>query len=377
MAKNANGLGSIYYDKSAKTWRGSVTLGRDNSGKLKRKTFTGKTQKIVKDKMDKFNAEFNTKSYLLYNKMTLCDLTKIWYKEYILGVGESTIRARKIALIKLFNEHKELKTLFLIDFNKEYISKNLSFYLIEHTSVYKALNLVLSFAVKNEYIKNNPLEVIQMTKSKNKTIIRKKRYMLSASEQKQFLDEASKFLDVTNLCRRGYYYYPMVYFLYWTGLRIGERCALTWDSVNFNNKSITINKTVTIDSNNVYYVKNSTKTNVDRTIPLHEEALHVLEFLYKYPSQTGPEFVFPKQNNKTEFSTPNCARRALERICENADIEPFSYHFLRHNFVSMLINSGASPIAVRSLAGHESSNTTLNVYAHANNDLLKDTINII
>lgn len=377
MAKNANGLGSIYYDKSAKTWRGSITLGRDISGKLKRKTFTGKTQKIVKDKMDKFNAEFNTKSYLLYNKMTLCDLVKIWYREYILVVGESTIRSRKNALIKLFNEHEELKTLFLIDLNRDYISKNLSFYLMEHTSAYKALNLVLGFAVKNEYIKSNPLEVVQMIKSKKKTIIKKKRYMLSASEQKQFLDEASKFLDVANLCRRGYYYYPMVYFIYWTGLRIGERCALTWDSIDFKNSSVTINKTVTIDSNNMYYVKNTTKTNVDRIIPLHKEALRVLEFLQQYPSSTGPEFVFPKKTNKTEFSTPNCARRALERICEDANIESFSYHFLRHNFVSMLLNSGASPIAVRSLAGHESSSTTLNVYAHVNNDILRNTINII
>lgn len=375
MAKNANGLGSIYYDKGAKTWRGSITLGRDISGKLKRKTFTGKTQKIVKDKMDKFNAEFNTENYIIYSKMTLCDLIKIWYRRYVLTVGESTIRSRKGALIKLFNENEELKTLSVTDFTKDYIDKNLNSYLNKHTSAIDTLNLVLKFAIKNEYIKNDPLEVIKMTK--NKKTVKKKRYMLNKAEQKRFLDETSKFLKVTNLYSKGYYYYPMLYFMYWTGLRIGERCALTWDSINFDNNTVTIDKTVTMDSNSSYYIKNSTKTNLDRTIPLHEEALRVLKFLREHLLYTGSEFVFPKKSNSYEFSTPNSARKALKRICENAGITPFSYHFLRHNFISMLLNSGASPVAVRELVGHESIKTTLDVYAHINNDILKDTIVII
>lgn len=371
MAKNANGLGSIYYDKSAKTWRGSVTLGRDDSGKLKRKTFTGKTQKIVKDKMDKFIVEFDTDSYLRYNKMTLCELIELWYKEYIPNVSDSTIKARKRGLINLFKDNQELNTIFLVDFTKTYVNRNLASYLKEHSSSKVPLKLAMNFAVRNDYIKNNPLEAFKLTRTKPQ----KKRYMLNEKEQKQFLDEASKFFKTPNLHRE--YYYPMLYFLYWTGLRIGERCALTWDSIDFDHNCMTINKTVSIDTNGEICIKNSTKTNKDRIVPLHKEALRVLEFLQEHPYYTGPEYIFAKKNNKTTYATPNCARDSIKSLCNKAGIEPFSYHFLRHNFISMLIDSGASPVAVRELVGHESPNITLEVYAHINSDVLKNTLEMI
>ena len=76
MKKNkrrANGEGSLYYDKQKDLYRGFVNIGYDESGKLKRKSVSGKNKTEVRQKMKQielqvFNGEFlDESSITIYN----------------------------------------------------------------------------------------------------------------------------------------------------------------------------------------------------------------------------------------------------------------------------------------------------------------------
>ena len=54
MSKRANGEGSIAFYSSRNCYRGQLTIGIDENGKAKRKSFYGKTKKEVKEKMDNY-----------------------------------------------------------------------------------------------------------------------------------------------------------------------------------------------------------------------------------------------------------------------------------------------------------------------------------
>ena len=59
-SKRANGEGTIVKNMRngiQKGWRASITIGRDDNGKIKRKEFTGKTQQEVKKKLEKYKKE--------------------------------------------------------------------------------------------------------------------------------------------------------------------------------------------------------------------------------------------------------------------------------------------------------------------------------
>lgn len=372
MAKNANGLGSIYYDKSTKNWKGSITLGRDEKGKLKRKTFSGKTQKIVKEKMDKFNSEFTPEQYMKVEKVLLSDFIRFWYKSYKNVVVVSTCREKASTLRSLYQEFPELDNMYLKDLTVEYIETNMFEYLQRYDHARSALVVIFNYAVKKDYLSKNPIHSIMFKKEED--VVEKKR-VFTESEKERFLKEAESIYHMETLsAAEGYFYYPLFLFLFWTGLRMGERCALKWEDFNREDNTLSVNKTLTLDMNNREIIKPSTKTNRTRIIPLHKEALRVLDFLKSNPEFTGDEFIFVKKSDRTKFCPEGSPRKAIKRLCRNADLENFSFHFLRHNFASMLINNGAPVTAVRSLLGHRDTHTTLKVYSHASKDTVNDAL---
>jgi len=64
LGKRGNGEGSICHRPDGR-WQGSVTLGRDDNGKLKRKYFYGKTRKEVADKINEAVEKINKGSFIL------------------------------------------------------------------------------------------------------------------------------------------------------------------------------------------------------------------------------------------------------------------------------------------------------------------------
>ena len=382
MAKNANGMGSIYQDKNKNCWRGSITLGRDETGRLRRKTFTGRTQKIVKEKMDKFLLENKTEHFLEGSKVKLTDFTYYWFSIYSRKVSEASARGRAFALRNLFENFPGLKDVYVTDITPEFLEKGIYRFMenvgiTDFTEYYRApLTYLLDYGVKKDYFKVNPLKRIdlkQFTKTKTKI----KKLAFSQQEKEAFLGELER-IYTEKLITVDIYYYPFYLFLFWTGLRAGEACALQWSDVDFENNRISVTKTISHNMENQYIIKQSTKTGLERYVYLHEEALRVLNYIKENEKIfSNDTFVFVQYKDKSRYITHDSLKTYIKHACRNAGITPVTAHFLRHNFISMLVNSGAPVTAVRELAGHKDLKTTLNTYSHSNADMLKDIMDKI
>jgi len=137
---------------------------------------------------------------------------------------------------------------------------------------------------------------------------------------------------------------PMVVLSLNTGLRRGEVFSLTWNSVNFQTKTLTVEGT-------------TAKSGQTRHIPLNDEALDVLR---QWRNPTNKEaLVFPGKNG----TRLNNVRKSWAGALKMASIIGFRWHDLRHDFASKLVMAGVPLNTVRDLLGHADLTTTLR-YAH-------------
>jgi len=137
---------------------------------------------------------------------------------------------------------------------------------------------------------------------------------------------------------------PMVLVTLNTGLRRGELLALRWTDVDLERALLTVQAS-------------SSKSGRRRDVPLNEEALEVLCAWRE--QQSGEGYVFPGRSGAQRTSI----RKAWQALLEEARIEGFTWHDLRHHFASSLVMAGVPLNTVRDLLGHADMTATLR-YAH-------------
>ena len=186
-----------------------------------------------------------------------------------------------------------------------------------------------------------------------------RRAVLSDKEYKVFIETIKENLGYESL---GY-----AITLY-TGIRIGELCALKWGDIDLNERLIEINKTL-----QRIYIKNLTgkgKTKITitrpkslkavREIPISDQLVRLFDRVKK---QRKDNYVL---TGTSKYIEPRLYRNHYKKFLEKYKIEPINFHGLRHTFATRCIESGADCKVVSELLGHSSVNTTLNLYVHPN-----------
>ena len=158
-----------------------------------------------------------------------------------------------------------------------------------------------------------------------------------------------------------------------TGLRIGELLALKWDDINFDNKTIRVNKTISINKKRdgqtvvkgTCRIEGSTKTACgNRTIPMNEKVLYCLRLIQEENSRLG---IITENIITTTKGTPASARniqRAFDSWLHSRNFKHYNLHALRHTFGSILIRNKVDVKVVSELLGHSNVQTTYNIYIH-------------
>ena len=165
-----------------------------------------------------------------------------------------------------------------------------------------------------------------------------------------------------------YRFAPVIILLLYTGIRIGEALALTWDDIDFSENLIDINKSsVYIPVNGRYEVviQNNLKTDSSmRIIPKSSKAKKALIQLKEMSDNSN--FIITTSNDKSP--TRASIGRSLTRMARNAGIigkvETRGAHSLRHTFATMLFENGCSIKIVSELLGHCDTRVTENTYIH-------------
>ncbi len=125
---------------------------------------------------------------------------------------------------------------------------------------YITMGTLFKSALDNDLIRNHPMDGVNLNAPvKERNDIR----FLSVDEQKRFLETA----------KRSHNYYQYAFVLE-TGLRTGELIGLTWDAIDFEKKTLTVNKTLEYRHDNKYWRAGPPKTvHSYRTIPLTSRAI--------------------------------------------------------------------------------------------------------
>ncbi len=144
--------------------------------------------------------------------------------------------------------------------------------------------------------------------------------------------------------------------LFWLGCRVGELLALTSEVIDFENGTVSISKTYYRGNQTDYITPPKTESsNRKITIPkfLQEELKNLLDRQY---GLTPEERIFP--------ITDRAIQKKMKQKTELAKLKPIRVHDLRHSHIALLIEKGMQPLVIAQRVGHDSVNTTMNIYGH-------------
>ena len=249
---------------------------------------------------------------------------------------------------------------------------------------YIAMGTMFRSAVMNDLIPKHPMDGVRYTKPVRAVNDIK---FLTVEEQQKFL----------NVARRSHNYHQYALILE-CGLRTGEMIGLTWDVIDWEKRTLTVNKTLEFRHNHHQWFARPPKTvSSYRTVPLTNRAYEILkEARIKWENgkksdtlkkvltymdlRTGQQASLVMENLVfINYRTGEPAKNSsydthLYKLCDEAGIKRFCMHALRHTYATRAIESGMQPKVLQKLLGHGSIKTTMDRYIHVTEDSMNKAV---
>ncbi|WP_373180066.1 tyrosine-type recombinase/integrase [Enterococcus durans] len=190
----------------------------------------------------------------------------------------------------------------------------------------------------------------------------------NVKKQKQKVDFWTKeeFEKVISLIYKDDFYqhflFISLWFLFMTGMRIGEATAIQWEDVNFETGVLSITKTLYYKNQSEYhFTEPKTQASV-RHIVLDKTTLVLLK-AWKNVQQKVVKTGYVMSYNGIPTQKHTIAH-AIDRYSKKAGVHRIRIHALRHSHASLLIQMGENPLIIKERLGHEDIETTLGTYGH-------------
>ena len=357
----------------------------DLSGK--RNTIYAKTLKELREKenqiqQDTFDGIDYSKGNITLNqlfekwmslKRGLKSSTQAFYRRTYSKHLKNHLGDRKISNIQI----SDVKRLY----NKLIIENKIKLNRLK--SVDMILFSILEMAVDDQLIRINPVKKVFRSFSKIDEIQPEKKKALTIEETDALLEFIKTDKDK--------YLYSVIKTLLDTGLRVGELCALQWDDIDFENKFLSVNKTLEKYYDPVMGVsvrrimKPKTKTSV-RNVPMSSAVFEILRLEKEMQDANGvhcnkdidgySDFVFLNSKNSAwcgntlSSAITKLEQRYLSQVSK-AGLLPlphFTCHTFRHTFATRLNENGVNPKVMQALLGHSDISTTFDIYTDITSD---------
>lgn len=155
-----------------------------------------------------------------------------------------------------------------------------------------------------------------------------------------------------------------------TGMRVGEICALKWEDFSFQEKSIHVHNTMqrlqipdsTTQKTCVVITSPKSKCSI-RTIPIPDRLIQLIQ--KEFPNRQG--YVLATVNEK--YIEPRTMQNYFRYVQKQCGLVPVNFHALRHTFATRCIEFGFDIKSLSEILGHATVNITLNRYVHPSMEL--------
>lgn len=367
-------------------WEARITTGFDlGTGRQKQQSFSGKTQREVRRKMQAAQVALDSHQYQEPTNMTLGEWLEIWEKEYLNGVKPFTklnysqhiknhirpaLENCKLQQLSgpdiqrfynlLLREggrmrlHDKEGHIVKKDGQPVYVPAPLSAKTVRN--IHGVLHKALEQAVKVGYIRINPANSCELSRVEKKEI-----RPLNDEDISRFMkavqDHPFRALFLTTL---------------FTGMRRGEVCGLRWDCVDLDNGTITINKQIqNVPGQPGAYRLVSTKNGKSRTLKASRFVVDLLrqqkaeqEKMKQLVGELWHDEGYVFCNAMGEHLSPSTVYHNFKRIASNIGMPTARLHDLRHSYAVASLQAGDDIKTIQSNLGHHTASFTLDVYGH-------------
>lgn len=286
--------------------------------------------------------------------MKLKELLELWLERYM----KHTIKIRtynryksicELHLIKDLGEYEleELKPNVLQDFLLQKIDGNYSTNTIK--GIVSVLKQALKLAITLEFVDKEYCSNLKMPSSEEKEI-------------SVFTKKEQQVIESFCLNHKKRNYIGIVICLY-TGIRLGELLALTWEDINFNSNLLTINKTsysAKVDGKTQIIVDKPKTKKSNRVIPLPNQLVKLLKIIKKV---SNSKYVITTRNSGMVGN--RSYQRTFKFILKKVNVPYRNFHSLRHTFATNAIELGMDVKTLAEILGHTNAMITLNRYSHS------------
>ena len=364
--------GENIYKRKDGRWEGRYIRSYDIENNVKYAYVYGKTYAEVKQKLFDERSVCKKERHSFKSSITYGELLDLWLHSSQLSTKESTY-ARYVHLIRT-QIKPELGKYPLSNLTTETIETFIKLKLtdgrLDHTGGLSPKTVIdILSIVKNtiEYAKYKELPIIC---NLNKLTIKKKEKemrVLTQTEQNKLL---SILLDNMDLYKFG------VFLSLYTGIRVGELCALQWEDFNMNQTTLTIKKTMQRiqDTGN----EEGSKTKIVITEPKSQYSIREIPlptFVVKIAQQfvASPKSYILTGSNR--YIEPRTMQNRFKSYVKESGISDANFHSLRHTFATRCIEVGFEIKSLSEILGHANVNITLNRYVHSSFDLKCSNMN--
>ena len=364
---------NIYKRKDGR-FEGRIPIGYDENGKIKYRYLYSKKLSELKEKMLVSYADLSSSSQNKCGK-TFKELCEEWLASAKLRVKQSSYCCYE----KLISKHvisyfedigyDELTTPVINSFTEHKLKhgKINGFGGLSAKSVHDILVVMRSVAkyAEQEYGYRNPMRNISMPKSENREA-----EIFSKDERSRLQNYLQSNLSESNLG---------ILLSMYSGLRIGELCALKWSDIDLENGIVRVSKALQRISDKsgrgktkIAITSPKSKTSV-RDIPIPSFILDIL----KYEKRSEEYYILSGTSRPMESRT---MQNRFKAVLKNCGIRNANFHLLRHTYATVCIESGFDAKTVSELLGHSNVNITLNRYVHSSMELKRrcvDRLNLV
>lgn len=381
-------------DRPNKPWVFEYKVEKDGKQLARKKSFA--TQKEAKLAEANFLVEHGG-TVILDDDITFVDYFETWVETYKLpNISDNTLTkyATSRNTIEKYFKHTKVK-----DITRTTYQQFINWYIDDkkghqHSKqsvekLHSHASQCLESAVIDKLLTESPLVKVTLGGTEGKT------------EEEKFL-ETDEFEKLRDYCNQNANYnrlsLAMVQFAVYTGCRVSEIMAITWDDIDEKKNTVHINKSFNYhtwkperdEENNIIWADKETvflptKNHEIRTLdvsPVLIASLHKLIQHQKINAINNPYHLVFCQPQDT-VPTDNAVNGALKLAMKNTGIvrPGFTFHGLRHSHGSYLISKGIDMKYVSKRLGHKSLAITLKIYTHVLDSLKKQeaekTVNVL